>query len=64
MRKNNPDYLLVLIWSFRSEVIKEEMSYIKNGGSLVFLLPRFHIINKSNYRSFIKDDFKSMSYKY
>ena len=64
MRKNNPDFLLVLIWSFRSEVIKEEMSYIKNGGSLVFLLPRFHIINKSNYRSFIKDDFKSMSYKY
>ena len=64
MRLNNPDYLLVLIWPFRSEVIKEEINYIKKGGSLVFLLPRFHIINKFNYRNFIKKDFKSMSYKY
>ena len=64
MRLNNPDYLLVLIWPFRSEVIKEEIDYIKKGGSLVFLLPRFHIINKFNYMNFIKKDFKSMSYKY
>ena len=64
MRLNNPDYLLVLIWPFRSEVIKGEIDYIKKGGSLVFLLPRFHIINKFNYMNFIKKDFKSMSYKY
>ncbi len=64
MRSNNPNYLLVLIWPFRSEVIKEEINYIKEGGSLVFLLPRFHVINKLNYKSFINKDFKSMSYKY
>ena len=46
MRKLKPDYLLVLIWSFRSEVIKQEKNFIMNGGKLVFHLPRFHIINK------------------
>ena len=39
MRKRNPKYLLVLIWSFRSEVIKQEQKYIEKGGNLVFHLP-------------------------
>ena len=33
MRKINPDYLLVLIWSFRKEAIKQEINYIKKGGN-------------------------------
>ena len=32
-KKKNPKYLLVLIWSFRSEVIKQELNYIKKGGN-------------------------------
>ena len=64
MRVLNPHFLLVLIWSFRREVISEEINYIKKGGSLIFLLPRFHIINKFNYKRFFKKDFKSLSYKY
>ena len=64
MRKLMPKYLLVLIWSFRSEIIKQELSYIKNGGSLVFHLPKFHIINKINYRKFLNKRFKELSYKY
>ena len=36
----------MVIWSFRSEVIKQEKNFIMNGGKLVFHLPRFHIINK------------------
>ena len=63
MRVLNPHFLLVLIWSFRREVISEEINYIKKGGSLIFLLPRFHIINKFNYKRFLKR-FKSLSYKY
>ena len=54
MRVLNPHFLLVLIWSFRREVISEEINYIKKGGSLIFLLPRFHIINKFNYKRFFK----------
>ena len=46
MRKLKPKYLFVLIWSFRTEVIKQEMKFILKGGKLVFPLPIFHIIDK------------------
>jgi len=62
MRISNPKYLLVLIWSFRSEVIRQEINYIKKGGKLVFHLPIFHIIDKSNYKKFLNSNFNSMSY--
>jgi NDP-4-keto-2,6-dideoxyhexose 3-C-methyltransferase len=62
MRKSNPKYLLVLIWSFRSEVIRQEINYIKKGGKLVFHLPIFHIIDKNNYKKYLKSNFNSMSY--
>ena len=42
MRVLNPKYILVLIWPFRSEIIRQELKYIKNGGNLIFHLPRFH----------------------
>ncbi len=64
MRSLNPKNMIVFIWSFRSEVIKEEESYIKNGGNLIFHLPKFHIINKRNYKRYINKDFKELSYKY
>ena len=64
MRKKRPKYLLVLIWSFRSEVIKQEIDFIKKGGKLIFHLPMLHIINKKNYKSFINKDFKDLSYNY
>ena len=52
MRKLKPDYLFVLIWSFRKEVIQQEAKYLKSGGCLVFPLPRFHLVNKFNYKVF------------
>ncbi len=64
MRILNPKFLLVLIWSFRSEIIKQEINYIKKGGNLVFLLPKFHIINKNNYTKYSNKSFKELSYKY
>ena len=64
MRKKKPKYLLVLIWSFRSEVIKQEIDFLKSGGKLIFHLPMFHIIDKNNYKSFINKDFKDFSYSY
>ena len=63
MRKLKPDYLFVLIWSFRKEVIKQEEKYIKSGGKLIFHLPMFHIVDKSNYKTYLKEDFKSLSYQ-
>ena len=64
MRTLNPKYLLVLIWSFRSEIIKQELNYLKKGGNLIFHLPKFHIVNKSNYKKYVNKDFKELSYKY
>ena len=64
MRVIKPDYLLVLIWPFRKEVINQEIKFIKNGGSLIFLLPRFHIVDKSNFKKYLKSSFKELSYNY
>jgi NDP-4-keto-2,6-dideoxyhexose 3-C-methyltransferase len=63
MRKIRPDYLFVLIWSFRKEVINQEINYIKNGGKLVFPLPVFHIIDKKNYKTYLNSDFSAYSAK-
>ena len=64
MRKINPDYLLVFIWSFRKEVIQQEIDFLKKGGKLVFHLPRFHIVNIDNFQSYLRSNFKELSYKY
>ena len=64
MHSLKPKYLLVLIWSFRTEVIKQEIKFIKKGGKLIFHLPIFHIVDKSNYKYFINKDFKDFSYDY
>lgn len=64
MRKIKPKYLLVLIWSFRSEVIKQEIRFIKNGGKLIFHLPMFHIVDKTNYKDFVNKKFDTFSYNY
>jgi hypothetical protein len=46
MRKAPPDYLLVLPWHFREEIIEREDKFINSGGQLIFPLPKFEIISK------------------
>jgi GDP-mannose 4,6-dehydratase len=43
MRKNPPDYMLVLPWHFRSEIIKRETKFLENGGQLLFPFPKLEI---------------------
>lgn len=62
MRKIKPKYLFVLIWSFRSEIIKEEIKYIKKGGKLVFHLPKFHMVDKYNYKKYLNKNINSDSF--
>ena len=62
MRKINPKYLLVLIWSFKTEVIKQEKEFIKKGGKLIFPLPVFHIVDKDNYLKYLKENFSIFSF--
>lgn len=63
MRKIKPKYLLVLIWSFRKEVIKQEERFIKSGGKLIFPLPVFHIVDKENYREYLQHGFNVFSFE-
>lgn len=62
MRKIQPKYLIVLIWSFRTEVIKQEKKFLKKGGKLIFPLPVFHVVDKENYKKYLKEDFSLYSF--
>jgi hypothetical protein len=44
MRKENPDYLLVLPWHFINEFIIRENEYLKQGGKFIVPCPKFKII--------------------
>ena len=44
MRKNPPDFLLVLPWHFRKEIIARESEFLNNGGQFIFPFPHFEII--------------------
>ena len=44
MRKNPPDYLLVLPWHFRTEILEREHAFLKRGGQFIFPFPHFEII--------------------
>jgi GDP-mannose 4,6-dehydratase len=46
MRKKPPEYLLVLPWHFRDEIIKREDDFLENGGQLIFPFPHFEIYSK------------------
>lgn len=44
MRKQHPDYLLVLPWHFINEFIKREHDYLKNDGVFIVPCPKFKLI--------------------
>lgn len=45
MRENPPDFLLVLPWHFRDEIIVREKNFLENGGQLIFPFPHFEIVS-------------------
>ena len=44
MRDSPPDYLLVLPWHFRNEIMSRETSFSSSGGQFIFPFPHFEII--------------------
>ncbi len=50
-RELNPDCMLVLIWSFKDEIIKREVEYLQNGGKLLFPMPYCHVVSKDGERA-------------
>lgn len=45
MRATPPDFLLVLPWHFREEIVARESEYLKGGGQLIFPFPTFEIVS-------------------
>ena len=44
MRNEEPDYLLVLPWHFKEEIIQREHQFLEKGGQIIFPFPEFEII--------------------
>jgi NDP-4-keto-2,6-dideoxyhexose 3-C-methyltransferase len=62
MRRERPDYLFVLIWHLRREVILDERVYLEGGGRLVFHLPHLHIVDKDNWQRYLDRPFADLGY--
>jgi NDP-4-keto-2,6-dideoxyhexose 3-C-methyltransferase len=62
LRRLNPEYLFVLIWHFRKEVIRDEIALLKNGCKMVFDLPRLHIVDASNHERYLERSFEDLAY--
>jgi GDP-D-mannose dehydratase len=43
MRRDNPEYLLVLPWHFKEGIISRESQYLSTGGQLLFPFPTFDL---------------------
>lgn len=50
-RKEEPDYLLVLPWYFRTEFLKREEDYLNRGGQFIFPMPDFQVIGYEDIRN-------------
>jgi len=45
-RAMKPDYMMVLPWHFKKNIIAREQSYLKGGGKLFFPLPELEIVSQ------------------
>ena len=62
LRALKPDYLVVFIWHFRTEVIRDELDFLWRGGTLIFDLPRLHWVDAANYERYIDHSFDDLAY--
>ena len=44
VRKQDPDYFLVLPWHFREDIVAREQAFLANGGRLIFPFPAIEIV--------------------
>lgn len=44
VRASKPDYMLVLPWHFRENILAREADYLRSGGRLIFPLPEIEIV--------------------
>ena len=46
IKKTNIDYLLLLSWNLKKEIIKQEKNFIKNGGQFIIPFPSPKILKR------------------
>ncbi len=51
VRAADPDYLLVLPWHFKQNILQREKAYLARGGKLVFPLPRIEVVTRAGVRA-------------
>lgn len=39
-----PDYLLVMPWYFRDNLVKREAAFVARGGKMIFPLPEIQVV--------------------
>lgn len=52
-RERKPDVLIIGPWFFSSEVLKREMEYLKQGGSIIIPLPKLEVVTIDNVESYL-----------
>jgi NDP-4-keto-2,6-dideoxyhexose 3-C-methyltransferase len=62
LRARKPDYIFSFIWHLRREVIADELDYLREGGKLVFALPRLHVVDSSNYERYLQRSFEDLAF--
>jgi NDP-4-keto-2,6-dideoxyhexose 3-C-methyltransferase len=62
LRNRKPDYVFSFIWHLRKEVILDELEYLRAGGKLVFVLPRLHLVDSSNYERYLQRSFEDLAF--
>ena len=47
INRKNIDYLLLLSWNIKSEILKQERNFLRKGGRFITPFPRPKILNES-----------------
>ncbi len=47
-KQMKPDYLLVLPWHLRKNILEKERAYLESGGAFVFPLPKIEVVDITN----------------
>ena len=46
-REMNPNYMLIIPWCFKEEILEREKAYIQNGGKMLFVMPYPYYVDKN-----------------
>ena len=61
LMSGDPDWS-VLLQTKRPSLSEKEKNFIENGGKLIFPLPVFHVVDKENYKKYLKENFSLFSF--